>query len=213
MPPPARTPFTLLVDEWPAFAAQAQTIGTILSQTRKFNLRLWLAAQSLSQISSERLAGTLENCRLTVAFGLGRDSAAVQARHIGSADAMLVKDEAKTDTQHPQFFPVLEQFETWTQELQNLPPQVAYVKLHDRPAVRIKTLTVKQPAVDPRRLRDILAGYRQRYQRTHREALSMLSRLPVAAERPQQNQSNSGDAVVFGERVCDSKAGETRSIR
>ncbi len=64
LPPTARVPCTLLVDEWPAFAAQEQTIATILSQTRKFNLRLYLAAQSLAQMGSGRLTGALENCRL-----------------------------------------------------------------------------------------------------------------------------------------------------
>jgi len=209
LPPPARTPFTLLVDEWPAFAAQAGTIGTILSQTRKFNLRLWLAAQSLSQISSERLAGTLENCRLTVAFGLGRDSAYVQARHIGSADAMLVKDEAKTETQHPQFFPVLEQFERWTQELQNLSPQHCYVKLHDRSAVRIKTPTVRGSTVPARRLETILAAYRRRYQRTKAEAVVAIAHLPGRADGL-QNGTQNGEAIRFGERSCNSKAGEAR---
>ena len=43
--PSERRPFTLMVDEWPSFAAQDDTIGTILSQARKFNLTLYLAAQ------------------------------------------------------------------------------------------------------------------------------------------------------------------------
>lgn len=205
LPPPERTPFTLLVDEWPAFAAQAQTIGTILSQTRKFNLRLWLAAQSLSQISSERLAGTLENCRLTVAFGLGRDSAYVQARHIGLADPMTVKDEAKTETQHPQYFPVAEQFERWTQELQNLSPQAAYVKTHDRPARRIKTLTVRQPKVRGVRIEAVLAGYRQRYQRTKAEATDRIAHLVTRTGGVVQG-GNQKEGIVFGERVCDGGA-------
>jgi hypothetical protein len=178
IPPCARTPFTLLVDEWPSFAAQDRTIGTILSQTRKFNLRLWLAAQSLSQISSERLSGAIENCRLTVVFGLGRDSAEVQARQIGRADTMLVKDEAHTDAQHPQFFSVPEQWESWVQDLQQLPPQMAYAKLHDRPAVRIKTLTIKQPPVSPSVVSEVLAAYRQRYQRSRKEAETAMRRLP-----------------------------------
>src|SRR5439155_6228667 len=115
----------------------ARTIGTILSQTRKFNLRLYLAAQSLAQVSSDRLTGALENCRLTIAFGLGRDSAETQAKHIGAADPFAIKEEAPTDSQHGQYLSIGEQFESWTQELQNLPPRVAFVKLHDRPATRI----------------------------------------------------------------------------
>lgn len=98
--PADRTPCTLLVDEWPSFAAQDDTIGTILSQTRKFNLRLYLAGQSLSQVSSNRLTGALENCRLTVVFGLGRDSAEIQAKHIGKADPFSIKEEALTLMQH-----------------------------------------------------------------------------------------------------------------
>ena len=167
--PSVRRPFTLLVDEWPSFAAQDKTIATILSQTRKFNLRLYLAAQSLSQISSERLAGAIENCRLTIAFGLGRDSAEVQAKHIGTADAFAVKEEAHTETQHAQYLSTVEQFESWIQELQNLPARTAYVKLHDKPAVRIKTLHVTQPKVSATEVERILAYYRQRYQRREEE--------------------------------------------
>src|SRR5713101_584956 len=47
IPPSERTPCTLLVDEWPSFAAQEKTISAVLSQSRKFGLRLWLAAQNL----------------------------------------------------------------------------------------------------------------------------------------------------------------------
>lgn len=168
--PSQRTPFTLLIDEWPSFAAQASTIATVLSQTRKFNLRLYLSGQSLSQVSSDRLTGALENCRLAISFGLGRDSAAIESRHIGKADPFLVKEEALTMTQHAQYMPVGEQFESWTQELQNLSPRLAYVKLHDRPAAKIKTLSVPDVQVDPGELAEVLGEYKRRYQRTQAEA-------------------------------------------
>src|SRR5207245_6868447 len=48
--PGARRPFTLLVDEWPSLGAHVETIATILSQARKFDLRLSLVAPSLSQL-------------------------------------------------------------------------------------------------------------------------------------------------------------------
>jgi hypothetical protein len=169
-PPPDRRPFTLLVDEWPSFAAQAKTIGTILSQTRKFNLRLYLAAQSLSQVTSERLSGALENCRLTIAFGLGRDSAEIQAKHIGTADPFALKEEALTHTQHAQYLSIGEQFEVWTSEIQHLSPRYAYVKLHDQPAARIKTLTIPETRVHPEELQRVLGEYRVRYQTTTHEA-------------------------------------------
>jgi hypothetical protein len=78
-----RRPYTVLIDEWASFSAQDKTIATILSQCRKFGLRLYLAAQSLSQVSSSRLSGALENCKLMIAFALGRQSAEIQAKQIG----------------------------------------------------------------------------------------------------------------------------------
>ncbi len=168
--PSQRRPFTLMVDEWPSFAAQDDTIGTILSQARKFNLTLYLAAQSLSQVSSQRLTGALENCRLTMVFGLGRDSAEIQAKQIGYADPMLIKEEQFTPTQHNQYLTILEQFESWTQELQNLSPQTCYVKLADKPAVRIRTPHVPIRKVDHGEVAEVLARYREQYQRSPHEA-------------------------------------------
>lgn len=178
--PSQRRPFTLMVDEWPSFAAQDDTIGTILSQTRKFKLRLYLAAQSLAQISSSRLSGALENCRLTIAFGLGRDSAEAQSRHIGGADPFAIKEEPLTETQHGQYLSILEQFETWTQSLQNLPPRTAFLKRHDSPAVLFRTLTVAEPKVAPNELSEVLATYRTLYQRSPDQADRAIASLGVA---------------------------------
>jgi type IV secretory pathway TraG/TraD family ATPase VirD4 len=91
-----RSDFTLLVDEWGSFTAQERTISTILSQCRKFRLHLWLAGQSLSQVSSNRLSGALENCRLMIAFALGHASAEIQAKQIGFADPFAIKEEPAT---------------------------------------------------------------------------------------------------------------------
>ncbi len=194
--PGARVPFTLLIDEWPSFAAQDDTIGTILSQTRKFGLRLWLAGQSLSQVSSNRLTGALENCRLTAVFGLGRDSAALQARHIGTADPFAVKEAALTDVQHAQYLSIVEQFESWTKELQNLPPRTAYVKLHDQPATKITTLTVPEAKVDPGELAEVLAEYKRLYQRTPQEAAQAMQSLTDSAT-PAQPRSEPAFTTLF----------------
>ncbi len=204
IPPSERTPFALLVDEWPSFAAQQGTIGTILSQTRKFNLRLYLAAQSLSQVSSDRLTGALENCRLTIVFGLGRDSAEISAKQIGKADPFVIKEEALTETQHNQFLGIGEQFEQWTQELQNLSARLAYVKLHDQPAVKIKTLTVPDMHADPDELSEVLGEYKQRYQRTKEEAEAAIARI----SKPLTATSESEDTppaytTLFQQRSSD----------
>jgi hypothetical protein len=198
--PAARVPFNLLVDEWPSFAAQDNTIGTILSQTRKFNLRLWLAGQSLSQVSSERLTGAIENCRLSVVFGLGRDSAAMQARHIGRADPMAIREEALTATQHALYLSTVEQFEQWTQELQNLPPRTAYVKLHDQPATKITTLTVPEAHVNPRELDEVLTTYRRQYQRTQAEAEAAIAKLSTPPMVAEEQEATPAITTLFRRR-------------
>jgi hypothetical protein len=171
-----RRPFTLLVDEWGSFAAQERTIATILSQCRKFALHLYLAAQSLSQVSSNRLSGALENCKLKIAFGLGRASAEIQAKQIGFADPFAKKEEPLTPTQHGQYQSITDQFETWNQELMNLPTRCCYVKVNDKPAVKITSLKVRQPKVDRTELAAVLGEYKRRYQRSRQEAEDVLQK-------------------------------------
>ncbi len=179
--PSQRTPFTLLVDEWSSFAAQEQTIAHILSQCRKFNLRLYLAGQSVAQIDSRRLAGALENCRLQIAFGLGRDSAVMHSHRIAPIDTRLVKEEAATPNQHTQYFSVPEQFESWAQELQSLEPRSAYVKLEGKPPVRIKTVGVSDPKPNPAELERVVSTYRRLYQRSREEAEQAVASVAHAA--------------------------------
>lgn len=163
LPPARRRPFTLLVDEWPSFSASDSTIGTILAQTRKFGLRLVLAAQSTDQTSSERLRGALENCRLNIAFGLGRDSAVDQSRRIATLDSDATRyDEA---TGRVRRVSSSEQFEELAQDLQTLSSQEAYVKSHNKAAVKVQTLRVPGGQTMPRELPVVLKVYRERYQR------------------------------------------------
>jgi type IV secretory pathway TraG/TraD family ATPase VirD4 len=165
-----RRPFTLLVDEWGSFAAQERTIATILSQCRKFGLRLYLAAQSLSQVSTNRLSGALENCKLMITFALGRQSAEIQAKQIGGADPFAIKEAPHTETQHSQYQSILERFESWNQELMNLPTRCCYVKVQGKEAVRITSLKVPEPTVAPQELAAVLSEYKCRYQRSEQQA-------------------------------------------
>lgn len=180
--PERRVPCTLLVDEWPAFAAQSyDSIKEILSQCRKYHLYLYLAAQSLAQVDSQRLIGAIENCKLQISFGLGRDSAETQAKHIGIIDPMLIKEEQFYDAQHNQFSPLQEQWETWTQELQNLKPREAYVKLEGKNAVKIRTINVPELKHEVSALEEVLARYKNKYQKTLAEAEAAIASvaLPV----------------------------------
>jgi hypothetical protein len=197
-----RRPFTLLVDEWGSFAAQEKTISQILSQCRKFELHLYLAAQSLFQVSSNRLSVALENCKLKIAFALGRASAEIQAKEIGSVDPFAIKEEPTTQTQHSQYQSITDQFETWNQELMNLPTRCCYVKVNDKPAVKITSLKIGQPKVDQTELAAVLSEYKHRYQRDKQaadEALSQIAAdLPFSLALPHTsgNGSEVNDSVV-----------------
>jgi len=181
--PQQRRPFVVLVDEWQEFAAH-DTISDILSQTRKYNLRLYLATQSSTGIESVRLERALENCRLTIVFGVGRYSAKQQAEQIGTIDFASLKEEAKTQSQHNLFQTVPEQFEAWAQDLQNMDSREAYVKLVHEPAQRMRTVYVPDHEVGQDEIADVLHTYRQMYQREKPQAQTAVPRTIIADPLP-----------------------------
>jgi len=161
----------------------------------KLEVLRWLGfgifVADMVMITSERLTGALENCRLNIAFALGRYSAVQQSRQIAAVDPFLLKEEPLTDTKHGQYVPIPEQSESWAQDLMNLPQQVAHVKLHNEPAVKLKTLSVHDPSPGKEELQSVLAMYRARYQRSQNEAEASATQLseaflsaPVDANRP-----------------------------
>lgn len=178
--PHERVQHTVMVDEWPVFAATEDSLGHILSQARKYSLNILLACQSLSQISQKRLSGAFENCKLGVFFGLGQQSAEISSRQIGELDPYTLKSpqqqdwESATDnrspTQHDQYLPLLEQIQVWTNELKHLTPRHCYVKVDTKPALKVRTPMVQSLQPDPGELAEVLATYRQRYQRSRVEA-------------------------------------------
>jgi len=167
MPQSARRPWTCFVDEWPQMAAtQGASLDNLLTQARKYNLRLCLAGQSPAQIEAGRLAGALEQCRLSVTFRLGADSATRQAREIAYLD--LADAETSASAQMRQL----------VQTIQNLPAREAFVKVAGEEPVRIRTLDVSDPTPGGE-LEEIVAQYRRRYQtRATPEALPFEGSLP-----------------------------------
>jgi hypothetical protein len=166
--PSQRRSWTVLVDEWPSFTASDSTIGNVLAQTRKFGLRLYLAAQSTDQVAYDRLHGALENCGVNLAFGLGHDSAVDLSRQLMSLDPEATKYDQLTG--RVRRISSSEQYEGLAQDIQNLPPREAYVKLHNTRAVKIQTLSV--PGVSPpnTELSQVLKRYRNMYQRSKEQA-------------------------------------------
>lgn len=143
-----RTPFFLMIDEFPLFCARDTTaLARILSECRKYALRLGLAHQTITQLPNERLQGALENAKFKVVFGTGRQTAEAIVKELFIPDTAAikhqVKDEQAQERTHPLFDPMLEQFERFTQTIQRLKRRRVLVKLPDIERVyHLKTPTV-----------------------------------------------------------------------
>ena len=87
----ARSPFTLVVDEFQGFVGQGgfgyskgdRTLGPLLSEARKFGLRLVLANQYVAQLDEQTRQALFGNVASLIAFRLGFSDAEVLARELG----------------------------------------------------------------------------------------------------------------------------------
>lgn len=146
--PDCRNPFFCLIDEFSLFCAKdSTTLAQILSESRKYRLHLGLAHQTISQLSSERMQGALENAKFKVIFGTGRQTAEALVADLYAPNAEKVKhtveDEKQQEKSHPLYYSMMEQIEQFTQKIQNLAPQRAIIKLPDGP--RKKKRLFKSP--------------------------------------------------------------------
>lgn len=154
LPPATRRPWTCFVDEWPQMAAtQGESLDNMLTQARKYNLRLQLAGQSPAQIDSGRLAGALEQCRMSVTFRLGAESAKKQSQEL----TLPIMN-------NPEYSPAA-QARVLSQTIQNLPSREAIVRVASASPKHINTLTVTEPTVEPQYMAEVLEIYRSTYQR------------------------------------------------
>jgi hypothetical protein len=178
------TQHTLIVDEWPTFAATETTLQEILSQARKFGLNIYLACQSLGQISGKRLDAAFENCRLGMYFSLGQGSAELSSQQIGDLDPYAIKEPAaegddRSPTAHDQYLPLKDQIQLWTNELKGLDIRWCYAKLDNAKAVKILTPDMPKPDVDKEELEGVIATYRRLYQRSRSEAERKISSISL----------------------------------
>jgi hypothetical protein len=147
------------MDEFQDFSANdgsAKSLSQILSEARKFGLHLTLAHQSLSQLQT-RLSGAVGNIQTKVFFGMSRQDAEVFGRAIGQVDIRAIKDSAKTDSQHPLYESIPEQFEQYISCLQWQQPRRAHVL--DQAGQVFAMTTLSLPAV---RSDDQVAALRER---------------------------------------------------
>jgi len=138
--PAARNPFFCLIDEFPLFCSRDQTsLARILSECRKFRLHLGLAHQTVTQLPGQRIQGALENAKLKIIFGTGRQTAEAIVKDLFSPDPHAIKHEVADaeaqDRSHPLFDPLFEQYETAIQRIQQQPSQHVLVKLPERDGV------------------------------------------------------------------------------
>jgi hypothetical protein len=145
----------LAVDEFQKFSANegsVRVLAEVLSECRKFGLHLCLAHQSLSQLESPRLQGALEQAQIKVIFGTGRQTAQVIAGDLFLPDPTQVKhevaDEQQQERTHPLYTSLAEQFEGFTQAIQQLRRRNVLLQLPESDeALSLKTLTVPRSRV------------------------------------------------------------------
>lgn len=144
-----RRPFYFYIDEFQDYCANdgsVKTLSQILSGCRKFGLYLHLAHQTLGQLHG-RVASALGNVGVKVVFGVDREDAEVMARKMFAVDTEAVKHDAQTDTQHPLYSPLSEQWERAVAGIQGLTPRMALVKRRGKNVAHIRTETIPRYAV------------------------------------------------------------------
>lgn len=160
-PPALRQPFFCMIDEFPLFCARDQTsLARILSECRKYRLHLGLAHQSIAQLAGGRIQGALENAKLKVIFGAGRQTAEAIVKELFMPDPRAIKHEVADDgakeRTHPMFDPLLEQFEVFTQSIQRLHHRHVLVKLpHKERVWHVHIPTVPPVRISPAQLERI----------------------------------------------------------
>jgi hypothetical protein len=167
--PSVRRPFFCMLDEFPLFCSRDSTsLARILSECRKYRLHLGLAHQTISQLPTERLQGALENAKLKVIFGTGRQTAEAIVKELFLPNPQAVKhtvqDEEAQARSHPLFNPLLEQFEMFIQQIQRLRRQQVLVKLPDSERV----LHLHTPTIPPARVQ------RQKVEQLKRQLIQQL---------------------------------------
>lgn len=147
-----RRPFFLYMDEFQNFVSSEggiKTFSRLLSEAAKFGLHLILAHQTQSQLDP-KMRGAIGNMGIKVVFGVERDDAEFVSRGVFLPEIDVVREEAKTETQHHLYDPLINQWEKFTQliDKKSLPARFAYVLRHNKEAVRIKTIEVKDRACE-----------------------------------------------------------------
>ena len=162
-----RSSHHLIVDEFHSFATNsAQAFASMLSQTRKYGLYLGLAHQFWGQ-ANQHLQEALQNTGIEVVFNVGRTDAEYTAKALSRIDPLQVKhevtDEYAVEKTHPVFYSLGEQWQGFTEYLQDLPPRHFVLKVRGKKVKVGKTLHLPAPQVEPQELLEVEQEYLRRY--------------------------------------------------
>lgn len=184
--PADRKPFFCMIDEFPLFCARDQTsLARILSECRKYRLHLGLAHQTITQLPSQRIQGALENAKLKIVFGTGRQTAEAIVKDLFLPNPRAIKHEVPDtevqDRTHPVFDPIQEQYETAVQKIQKQRRQHVLVKLPECETV----MNARTPVVPPSRIHgDTLEQWKRYLTKQRGKACTVLEE--EIAQRTQQ---------------------------
>jgi hypothetical protein len=173
----------LIIDEFHSFTSQsAQAFSSMLSQSRKFGLYLCAAHQFWGQ-ANHHLQEALQNTGIEVVFNVGRTDAEYTAKQLSRIDPLQVKhevaDEYVVEKTHPVFYNLAEQWQSFAEYLQDLPPRHFALKLRGQKVKAGKTRNLPTPRVDPKELLEVEQEYLHRYFRSKQEIAPV-----TAAVRP-----------------------------
>jgi hypothetical protein len=166
----------------------------MLSQTRKYGLYLGLAHQFWGQ-ANQHLQGRLQNTGIEVVFNVGRTDAKYTAKELSRIDPLQVKhevtDEYALEKTHPVFYSLGEQWQGFTEYLQDLPPRHFVLKVRGEKVKVGKTRHLPEPKVDPKELLEVEQEYLRRYFRSKpasRQARQEIAPLPSAPRGETQRE-------------------------
>jgi hypothetical protein len=145
------------IDEFQDFASNSGSVKSfaqILSECRKFGLHLTLAHQHLGQLS-ERMIAAIGNIQTRVVFAVSRRDAEWLAREVGQVDTEAIKHDAQTDTQHPVYQPLIDQYQTWTDRLRFQKSRQATVASQDGRVARIWTIPIPPYRATERQVEEV----------------------------------------------------------
>jgi hypothetical protein len=144
----------------------------MLSQSRKFGLYLCAAHQFWGQ-ANHHLQEALQNTGIEVVFNVGRTDAEYTAEQLSRIDPLQVKhevaDEYAVEKTHPVFYNLAEQWQSFAEYLQDLPPRHFALKLRGQKVKAGKTRNLPSPRVDPQELREVEQEYLRPYFRAKQE--------------------------------------------